>query len=60
MAEINKESKHVKHVEPYSPQSGTMIPLGTQKFLRTCVLWQLIRFVAINIKMTILIVKSHR
>ncbi|MEA3521704.1 MAG: hypothetical protein U9R50_01880 [Campylobacterota bacterium] len=59
MAEIKKESKHVQHVEPYSPQYGTMIPLGTQKFFRTCVLWQIVRFIAINIKMTILILKSH-
>ncbi len=52
-------AKHVKHIEPYSPQFGTMIPLGSQKFLRTCVLWQIVRFVAINIRMTILILKSH-
>jgi len=51
--------KHVQHIEPYSPQFGTMIPGGFQKFLRTCVLWQIIRFIAINIKMTMLILKSH-
>jgi len=52
-------SKHISHIEPYSPQFGTMIPLGTQKFMRTCVIWQLVRFVAINIRMTVLILKSH-
>jgi len=52
-------SKHLQHIEPYSPQFGTMIPLGTQKFLRTCVAWQLVRFVIINIRMTVLIIKSH-
>jgi hypothetical protein len=52
-------SKHVNHIEPYSPQFGTMIPLGTQKFMRTCVIFQLYRFIAINIRMTILILKSH-
>jgi len=51
--------KHVGHIEPYSAQFGTMIPMGGQKFLRTCVIWQLFRFVAINIRMTILILKSH-
>jgi len=56
---IDDIHNHVKHVEPYSPQFGTMIPLGGQKFMRTCVLWQLVRFIAINIKMTVLIVKSH-
>ncbi len=52
-------SKHVQHIEPYSPQSGTMIPGGFVKFMRTCVIWQLIRFLVINIRMTKLILKSH-
>jgi len=52
-------SKHLQHIVPYTSQFATMIPLGTQKFLRTCVLWQLVRFVAINIRMTVLILKSH-
>jgi hypothetical protein len=51
--------KHVKHLDPYSPKSGTMVPLGFQKFLRTCLLWQAVRFLIINIKMTVLILKSH-
>jgi hypothetical protein len=51
--------QHVQHIDPYTPQFGTMIPGGFQKFLRTCVLWQIIRFIAINIKMTMLILKSH-
>ncbi len=59
MSEIQEESRHVQHIEPYTAQSGTMVPLGMQKFLRTCVLWQIIRFIAINIRMTILILKSH-
>lgn len=52
-------AKHMEHIQPYSPQSGTMIPTKFRKFLRTCVIWQLMRFIAINIKMTILILKSH-
>ena len=56
---VDKEHSHVQHVEPYTPQFGTMIPSSGQKFMRTCVIWQLVRFVAINIKMTILILKSH-
>ena len=52
-------SKHLQHIEPYTSQFATMIPLGTQKFLRTCVIWQLVRFVAINIRMTSVILKSH-
>ncbi len=52
-------TEHIGHINPYSPQSGTMVPLGFRKFLRTCVLWQIIRFIAINIRMTVLILKSH-
>ena len=52
-------AKHLEHVDPYSPQFGTMIPLGFQKWLRTCVIYQAFRFIAINIRMTILILKSH-
>lgn len=51
--------EHVSHIKAYTPQSGTMIPGSFQKFLRTCVIYQLVRFIAINIKMTVLIVKSH-
>ncbi len=58
MAE-EKQSKHLHHIDPYSPQFGTMVPMGAQKFLRTCVLWQLVRFLVINFRMTVLILKSH-
>jgi len=51
--------RHVKHIEPYSPQFGTMVPGSFQKFLRRCILWQIIRFLIINLKMTVLILKSH-
>jgi len=37
----------------------TMIPGKFARFLRTCVLWQLIRFIVINIKMIIVVRKSH-
>ena len=36
-----------------------MIPGRTARFMRTCKLWQLIRFIAINIKMLIVVSKSH-
>ena len=52
-------NQHVQHLDPYSPQSGTMIPGGLVKFMRTCVLWQFIRFLVINLRMTKLILKSH-
>jgi len=56
---MGKHAKHLQHIDPYSPQFGTMVPMGIQKFLRTCVLWQLIRFLVINFRMTVLILKSH-
>jgi len=37
----------------------SMVPGGFQRFLRTCVIWQFIRFVSINIKMILVVRKSH-
>jgi len=37
----------------------TMMPGKFAKFLRTCVIWQFIRFIVINIKMIIVVQKSH-
>ncbi len=37
----------------------TMIPGKTARFFRTCLIWQFIRFVVINIKMIIVVGKSH-
>ncbi|MDD2781373.1 hypothetical protein [Sulfuricurvum sp.] len=36
-----------------------MIPGKTARFFRTCKIWQFIRFVIINIKMIIVVSKSH-
>jgi len=37
----------------------TMIPGAFARTMRTCVIWQFIRFVVINIKMIIVVGKSH-
>ncbi len=37
----------------------TMIPGKFARFLRTCVLYQLFRFLVINLKMLIVVRKSH-
>jgi len=37
----------------------TMIPGKFARAMRTCVIWQFIRFLAINIKMIIVVGKSH-
>ncbi len=34
-------------------------PTGFTRFLRTCILWQAVRFVFINLKMVRIILKSH-
>lgn len=46
-------------VKPYDQNFTTMVPTGIVKFFRTCVVWQAIRFVAINIKMIAVVAKSH-
>ena len=37
----------------------TMIPGAFARKMRTCVIWQFIRFLIINIKMIIVVGKSH-
>ena len=37
----------------------SMIPSRTQRMLRTCKIYQFIRFVILNIKMIIVVRKSH-
>ncbi len=37
----------------------TMIPGGFARKMRTCLIWQFIRFLVINIKMIIVVGKSH-
>jgi hypothetical protein len=39
--------------------SLTMIPGKFARAMRTCVIWQFIRFIIINIKMIIVVGKSH-
>jgi len=46
-------------IKPYDQNFTTMVPSGFVKFWRTCVIWQFIRFIAINIKMLIVVGKSH-
>lgn len=37
----------------------TMIPGKFARSMRTCVIWQFIRFLVINIKMLVVVSKSH-
>ncbi len=48
-----------ERIKPYDPNFTTMVPTGFVKFFRTCIIWQAIRFVLINIKMIIVVGKSH-
>lgn len=52
--------KILQNIKPYDQKTfGAMIPGPFQQFLRTCVIWQLIRFAIINLKMIRVIAKSH-
>ncbi len=49
-----------KGIRPYDGKTfGTMIPGPFQRFLRTCKIWQFIRFIVINLKMLRVVSKSH-
>lgn len=39
--------------------NNSMIPGKMARYLRTCKLWQFIRFIVLNIKMLVVVSKSH-
>lgn len=47
------------NAKPYEQAYFPPKPSGFTKFMRTCVIWQFIRFIAINLKMMRVISKSH-
>lgn len=56
--EISDEAK--KMIVPYQEGFFTSVPTKTTVYFRTNLIWQFIRFVYINIKMIIMIRKSHQ
>jgi len=55
-----KETKYgEENIKAYGQNFNTMTPGWFAKKLRTCLIWQFIRFIAINIKMLIVVRKSH-
>jgi hypothetical protein len=50
---------NITNKEPYQQAYYPPAPTGFTRFMRTCILWQLYRFVAINYKMIKLLAKSH-
>jgi hypothetical protein len=52
-------TKDEKNIKAYSQNFTTMTPGKVAKFMRTCTIWQFFRFIAINIKMIIVVNKSH-
>lgn len=45
--------------EPYQQAYYPPKPTGFTRFMRTCLIWQLFRFVVINLKIVKLLAKSH-
>ena len=48
-----------KNVRPYENSFTAMVPTSFVIYWRTNFIWQAIRFIAINIKMLIVVRKSH-
>jgi len=48
-----------KVIRPYEQSFTTMVPTEFVKSMRTCVIWQIIRFIVINLKMIRVVAKSH-
>ncbi len=49
----------MRKIEQYTQNDYTPVPGKFTVFMRTCIIWQIIQFIVINIKMTVLILKSH-
>lgn len=47
-------------IKPYEDNYYAPIPSRRVRFSRTCVLWQLWRFIALTLRMTRLLLKSHK
>lgn len=48
-----------ENIKAYGNNFTTMTPGPFAMWMRTCKIWQFIRFVAINIKMILVVKKSH-
>lgn len=48
-----------KNIKAYGNNYTTMTPGPFAKWLRTNIIWQFIRFIVINIKMLVVVRKSH-
>jgi len=49
----------MRKIDQYTQNDFTPVPSKFTVFRRTCVIWQTIQFLIINVKMTVLILKSH-
>jgi hypothetical protein len=47
------------NTKPYEQAYFPPRPSAFTRFMRTCVIWQIIRFIVINLKMLRVIAKSH-
>jgi hypothetical protein len=56
---MSKNIEHEKNFQKSDSFSLTMMPGGFAKKLRTCVIYQFIRFLIINLKMLVVVRKSH-
>jgi len=52
---LEKQENRKAYGQAYFPP----VPNKLTKFMRTCVLWQIVRFAAYNIMITKLLIKSH-
>lgn len=56
----NNEQTSLSLIEPYHENYYAAFPSKRVRFGRTCKLWQLWRFMAINLRITRLLLRSHK
>lgn len=57
--ETNKTEDTREYTVPYSQTSFATEPTGWTKFIRTCILYQLVRFFVLNLKIMRIVVGGH-
>ena len=57
---MNHSDKLESNQKPYEQAYYPPVPTKFTKYRRTSLIWQFYRFIVINIKMIIIILKSHR
>lgn len=59
MSQNQQDERKWETIQPYDTDYFASQPTAFTKFMRTFLPWQIFRFIVLNIRMTIMLLKSH-